>query len=84
MLEPVALRGTHLHDGVAARLRAMVLDGQLQRLHEHLMAQLAALKKLRRAAQTRARRPLTLTPIPARTPAPAAPAAPTKEPRHAR
>ena len=29
MLEPLPLRGTSLHDGVAARLRAMVFDGEL-------------------------------------------------------
>jgi len=29
MAEPVPLRGTSLHDGVAARLRALVFDGEL-------------------------------------------------------
>ena len=29
MAEPIPLRGTSLHDGVAARLRAMVFDGEL-------------------------------------------------------
>ena len=44
-------------------------------MHDHLMAQLAALKKLRRASSARA------VPPPTRTPARPAPA---KEPRHAR
>lgn len=30
MTDPIPLRGTSLHDGVAARLRAMVFDGELQ------------------------------------------------------
>ncbi len=30
MPDPIPLRGTSLHDGVAARLRALVFDGQLQ------------------------------------------------------
>lgn len=29
MPDPIPLRGTSLHDGVAARLRAMVFDGDL-------------------------------------------------------
>ncbi len=29
MVDPIPLRGTSLHDGVAARLRAMVFDGEL-------------------------------------------------------
>jgi DNA-binding GntR family transcriptional regulator len=29
MVEPIPLRGTSLHDGVATRLRAMVFDGEL-------------------------------------------------------
>ena len=30
MVDPIPLRGTSLHDGVAARLRAMLFDNQLQ------------------------------------------------------
>ncbi len=51
-------------------------------MHDHLMAQLTALKKLRRTAKELAGRRPTRTP--AHTPAPTAPAAPAKEPRHAR
>jgi DNA-binding GntR family transcriptional regulator len=29
MADPIPLRGTSLHDGVAARLRALVFDGAL-------------------------------------------------------
>lgn len=42
MVDPIPLRGTSLHDGVAARLRAMVFDGQLapgQWIDEKLLAE---------------------------------------------